>query len=466
MNFIKEIKVFFEDLISSKDNQQENQETQETKGSIEKLEDKHKKPLSDSLTKANSDLEKLLSEPKLSNKSKQSLAEDLRQLNRLINKIQEKQFHISVFGRVSVGKSSLLNALVGDNIFSTSVLHGETKETKDIFWQQLEDNGLIFIDTPGIDEVDGKSREQIAKQAISSSDMVLFVVDGDLTAIEFEALSFAAKQPKPIILVINKTDRINENQKSQIKESIENKLNKIDRKIEFIFVSASPNKKEIIRVHEDGSEEIEQIFPESNIENLKLLIWEQIKESGSILQTMSAAIFTTNITDKIGEEIVKARSDIANKIITKYSITKALLVGLNPVPLLDMAVVFADVIMVKHLASVYGFEINKKESAGLIKSILAEMTLVLGASFGIQALASILKGVSVGLSTVLTASTQGGAAYYGTYLVGKACEEYFKKGASWGDDGAQKVLNDLLETIDKEDIMQEAKQEIQSILKK
>lgn len=425
-----------------------------------------KNPLNQSLNKTQSDLNRLLNEKKLSAESREILAEDYRQLTRIIDKIEQKQFHIAVFGRVSVGKSSLLNALLGTTHFSTSVLHGETKETADIFWRSHQDHGLIFVDTPGIDEFNGKVREEIAQQAVKGADMVLFVVDGDLTQIEFDAIKQAKSQVKSLIIVVNKCDRLNAKEVVQLTESIKEKLKNIasHHDIPIIFVAADPREKEIIKVANDGSETMSTVIPDSHIEDLKSLIWTQIGETGHQLQAISAAVFATQINSKIGQEIVTARADIANEIIRKYCIGKALAVGLNPIPLLDVSVVFGDMAMIKHLGSVYGFELSKREAGTLMKSIITELGLVLGTSFGIQALSSVLKGLSAGLSTVLTASAQGIAAYYGTYLVGKACEEYFKHGANWGEDGAEVVLAEMLEHIDKDSVLAEAKADIKRIL--
>lgn len=423
--------------------------------------------LSKSLSKTQSDLDKLLGEKKLSAKSREILAEDRRQLNRIIEKLEQQQFHIAVFGRVSVGKSSLLNALLGETHFSTGVLHGETKETAGIEWTVYQDHALHFIDTPGIDEYDGKVREDIAKQAVTAADMVLFVVDGDLTQIEFNALCHAKSLVKSLIVIVNKCDRLTPLEIEQIRAGIGKKLQNISESdtIPLHFVAADPRTKDIIRVAADGTETVETIKPDSHIDELKAQIWQQLNDSGHQLQALSAAMFATQITGKMGEEIVTARADVTADIIRKYCIGKALAVGLNPIPLLDVSVVVGDIAMIKHLGSVYGFDINSKEAGSLMKSIIAELGLVLGTSFGIQALSSVLKGLSAGLSTILTASAQGLAAYYGTYLVGKACEEYFKKGAGWGEDGAEKVLQEMLDNIDKDTVLAEAKADIQRVLK-
>ncbi len=423
--------------------------------------------LSKSLAKTQSDLDKLLNEKKLSPRSREILAEDRNQLNRIIEKLEHQQFHIAVFGRVSVGKSSLLNALLGQVCFSTSVLHGETKATAGMEWTVYQDHALHFIDTPGIDEYDGQVREEIAKQAVSAADMVLFVVDGDLTQVEFEALRYVKSLVKSLIVVVNKCDRLTPAEKEQLQSSIGEKLAMLSPSdsIALCFVAADPRAKDIIKVAADGAETLTTVQPESHIEALKAQIWQQLDASGHRLQALSAAMFATQITGKMGEEIVSARADIASDIIRKYCIGKALAVGLNPIPLLDISVVVGDIAMIKHLGSVYGFEVNSKEATSLMSSVIVELGLVLGTSFGVQALSSVLKGLSVGLSTILTASAQGIAAYYGTYLVGKACEEYFKKGAGWGEAGAKAVLQAMLENIDKDEILAEAKADIQRVLK-
>ncbi len=422
--------------------------------------------LNKSLAKTQSDLDNLLKEKRLTKTSREILAEDRRQLNRIIEKLEQQQFHIAVFGRVSVGKSSLLNALLGQVHFSTSVLHGETKQTAGIEWTVYQDHALQFIDTPGIDEYDGQVREDIAKQAVSVADMVLFVVDGDLTQLEFEALSYAKSLVKSLIVVVNKCDRLTSDEQTQIQRSIEEKLATLSKSdsIPLHFVAAEPRAKEIIKVGADGKETLTTIKPESHIDELKAQIWQQLSASGHRLQALSAAMFASQISDKIGAEIVIARADIASAIIRKYCLGKALAVGLNPIPLLDMSVVVGDIAMIKHLGTVYGFDVNSKEAGILMKSVITELGLVLGTSFGVQALSSVLKGLSVGLSTVLTAGAQGIAAYYGTYLVGKACEEYFKQGAGWGDDGAKKVLQTMLDNIDKDEVLAEAKADIRRVL--
>ena len=70
------------------------------------------------------------------------------------------------------------------------------------------------------------------------------------------------------------------------------------------------------------------------------------------------------------------------------------------------------------------------------------------------------KVTSFGFSTLLTASAQGAVAYYGTYVVGKAADLYFKQGKSWGKQGPKTAIKKILDDIDRDSIIEQAKSEI------
>ena len=86
----------------------------------------------------------------------------------MLDKLQHGHLHIAAFGRVSTGKSSLLNALIGEERFATSPLHGETKLTSMAPWSEVEAGGMYLIDTPGLDEAGGEDREALAAVLPSS----------------------------------------------------------------------------------------------------------------------------------------------------------------------------------------------------------------------------------------------------------------------------------------------------------
>ncbi|HET6564067.1 MAG TPA: GTPase, partial [Xanthomonadales bacterium] len=104
-------------------------------------------------------LQSLLEDSSIPAVVRAELDQEFRHIEELARKLREQEIHIAVFGRVGVGKSSLLNALLGQASFSTSALHGETKLEHRANWKELESGHAILIDTPGIDELDGQQRE-------------------------------------------------------------------------------------------------------------------------------------------------------------------------------------------------------------------------------------------------------------------------------------------------------------------
>jgi hypothetical protein len=84
----------------------------------------------------------------------------------------------------------------------------------------------------------------------------------------------------------------------------------------------------------------------------------------------------------------------------------------------------------------------------------------MGATWLVHLVSSLLKAGSAGLSTVLTAGTQGAVAYYSSYVVGRAAEQYLAAGCSWGEDGPKQVISNILDSIDRDSMLARAREDI------
>ena len=133
---------------------------------------------------------------------------------------------------------------------------------------------------------------------------------------------------------------------------------------------------------------------------------------------------------------------------------------------MDLLALAADASMVVHLSRTYGIDITRHQAGELVRTIAVQTGVLMGAVYGVQVLSSLLKGLTAGFSTILTAGAQGAVAYYGSYVIGKAAEHYFAQGASWGEAGAKPVIEEIMRDLDKERLMQEAKQSIAQYLGK
>lgn len=409
-------------------------------------------------------LRDLLADEKIPTAVRMQLKDEYRQVQKLIDKLEKEQVHIVVFGKVSCGKSSLLNALVGQNVFSTSPLHGETKKQASELWgesQQFTDQSVVVIDTPGTDEVDGQQRQILAQKAANIADIVLFVVDGDFTQSQLQQLRLIAQPNTQIIVVLNKVDLYTDEEIKQLLSSIKAKTEDIISHDNVVTASAAPLPQVLIKIDDKGRQSREKIKLKADVSAVKKRIWSILEQDGKTLTALNASIFAGEISQKIAQKITRLRSHAAEKVVTTYSIAKGIGVAFNPVPVADLLIAAGlDVAMIRKLSQVYGLPIVGKEATKLSITIMAQIVALMGAVWGVNLLSSVLKTISVGLSTTLTAGAQGALGYYATYLVGKIAEQYFIRGKSWGDRGPKKVAQDIVNGLDKDSILSEAKNKI------
>lgn len=184
------------------------------------------------------------------------------------------------------------------------------------------------------------------------------------------------------------------------------------------------------------------------------------------MAAINASLFAGSLSDQVADKIMLVRKDVAEKIIHAYCISKGVAVAVNPIPITDlMAAAIIDVTLVVHLSKLYNLPLTKKEAGELITTIAAQMLLLVGTIWGIYAVSSALKLGTGGLSTLLTASAQGAVAYYSTLVVGKAAQNYLKQGKSWGKSGAKEAVQSILNSLDRDSIMKQAKGDIMNRLK-
>ena len=139
------------------------------------------------LVNANQQIHTMLTDTSVPSAVRQELLQEFTEMEAISEKLQNSEIHIAAFGRVGTGKSSLLNGLLGRKVFSTSPLHGETRFQQRSQWDSASSDHVVLIDTPGIDELEGETREEMARSVERISDIVLMVCEGDMTETEFSA---------------------------------------------------------------------------------------------------------------------------------------------------------------------------------------------------------------------------------------------------------------------------------------
>lgn len=414
---------------------------------------------------ARESLRELLDDVRVPAEVRESLGDDYRQVASMLDKLEHGHIHIAVFGRVSVGKSALVNALLGQQRFTTSPLHGETRTTQSGQWHEFRDGNVFLIDTPGINEIDGEARERLAHDVARRADLVLFVVDGDLTQVELAALRELAETQRPLILVLNKVDRYGEAERAQLRDALLAHGGELIQADNLVFAAALPAAQWVIRVDEDGNEHEQQRTLAPQVDAVKARLWQVLEHEGKTLAALNASMFAGELSDQVAARVLSARRTLGERVIRTWCISKGVAVALNPVPVADLAAAaVVDVSMVIHLSRTYGLPLSRTEAGGLVKTIGAQMLLLMGTVWAVHLAASALKLGTGGLSAVVTGGAQGVVAYYSTYVVGRAAERYLANGKSWGEAGPKLAVKEILDSLDRDSIVEQAKADIRARL--
>ncbi len=310
------------------------------------------------------------------------LAGELKALDQQIERLKTKCLRIAVFGRVGVGKSSLLNALLEKQCFATDVAHGCTRKIKAIDWDLKigEITKLKLVDTPGIDEVSSAARGHLARRVCLKSDLVLFVIDSDLTSIELDAIKELIQNDKPILIILNRCDQWSVEEQTKLIKSIRNRLPNQSHDLNILAVAAAPRK---VKLQETGR--VRSQISEPLITPLKQSLFKFIQREGDLLLALNALRQADNFYHSLKSRRLKRSKVAAQTLIGRFATFKASGVAINPFLILDLAGCLAmDTALIMQLSKLYGLKIGSKSARNLIKRLSIYSSFVGGAQLGVQ----------------------------------------------------------------------------------
>ena len=430
----------------------------------------------------------------LTPKEQAGLESQINDLTNLLDKLEHSCIQIAAFGMVGRGKSSVLNALLGQPVFETGALHGVTRDSHNANWQltqetvgdtnqeilrvalpSIGDSQVQLIDTPGIDEVDGETREALAIAVAKQADLLLFIIAGDMTKVEYEALSKLRESGKPMLLVFNKIDQYPDADRQAIYCKIrDERVRQLLSPEEIVMVAASPLVAVATR-RADGTVGVQRRPGTPQIQDLKLKILDILHREGKSLVALNTMLYAGDVNEQLVKRKMTIREESANQIIWKAVMTKAVAIALNPVTVLDiLTATVIDVVMILTLSKLYGISMTQQGAIGLLQKIALSMggigasellaTLGLGSLKGLLGLSVPATG-GVSLAPYLSvAVTQAGVAGVSTYAIGQVTKFYLANGASWGPDSPKTIVSRILSSLDETSILNRIKGELEAKL--
>ncbi|MEY2984885.1 MAG: hypothetical protein RLZZ568_1502 [Cyanobacteriota bacterium] len=439
---------------------------------------------------ATASLSAMMKQLDLNPEERVGLETEIDHLCEMLANLQQGVVKIAAFGLVGRGKSSLLNALLGESLFTTGPIHGVTQTQQSAPWQltQGEQNGLPMvtlsgwgkaqlqlIDTPGIDEVKGADREALAIAVAQQVDLILFVVAGDISQVELQALSQLRSVGKPMLLVFNKIDQYPEIDRQLIYEKIrDERVKALLSPEEIVLASASPLVTEL-RQTATGRLQRHQYRGQPDVNGLRTKIIQLLQREGKSLVALNTLLCADGLNEKLVQQKMRLRDHLANQVIQKAVMVKAAAIALNPVTVIDLcsgAVI--DVALILSLSHLYHLPMTQTAALALLQKIGVSMGGITASEFlaglGLSSLKGLL-GITVpfsgglALAPYLTvALTQASVAGVSTLAIGQVTKTYLAQGAAWGVAGPRTVVKDILDSLDNASVMARIKQELQAKL--
>ena len=309
-----------------------------------------------------------------------SLREELVELN---ERKASGQIYVALFGDVSTGKSSIIKALLPDANVDISIRAGSTQTIKQYLWKSSAGDELVLTDLPGRNEAGGDIETLIEEEA-RRAQLVIYVCESDLSRSQLEDVLYLLGYHKPLILCINKSDRLSTTDKKLIEKSIRIRLNQAGQ-LTLAFVQ-SGGTEEIIQVQADGEEHKLTRPRAPDVNALALAIQEQIDEQSEQLSQLRDASVFVLVKQKLDDATHTHRLEQGEKIIAS-STRKAVLGAMAAVaPASDLIIQgFIGTAMVKQLCALYDTPVKTLDidqffdfSQGQIKKSIPLLLMVSG----------------------------------------------------------------------------------------
>jgi small GTP-binding protein len=343
-------------------------------------------------------------------------------------KRQQQRLEIVAFGTISSGKSSLLNALAGRDVFRSNVVGGTTVTRSEIPWPAGD--SIVLVDTPGLAEVRGESRAAEAAGAAKNADLVLFVVDGPLKEYERDLLAVLAKMEKRIVVCLNKEDWYDDRQRAELLGQIAEQVTPMVKAADVVSVRSQPVSRRRVKVLADGTEEEDSATEPADISPLARRMMAIVERDGRELLLANLLLQSRGLVDESKARVLAALDERADALIAKYMWAAGGATAINPIPLLDLAGGSAITVkMVLDLAGIYQQKIDADTVVTLLGQLGKNLLAMVGATAATPAvaagIASLMKTVP-GIGTIAGGILQGLVQALVTRWIGRVFSEYFK----------------------------------------
>jgi uncharacterized protein len=175
--------------------------------------------------------------------------------------------------------------------------------------------------------------------------------------------------------------------------------------------------------------------------------------------------------ENLAKSTLESMQADANELVWKFAQYKAAVVAANPIAIFDvLGGVFVDLLLIRSLAKLYNLPMTNYEISKLLNGLVFSGGSLLlgevatGIVFGVGKTAALIIGSTFNFTAIPgylgAGAIQAAIAGYGAYMVGKAAQTYLEEGCTWGQLGANTVIQEILDRVDDATILSRLRDEL------
>ena len=248
-----------------------------------------------------------------------ALQAELQELDR---RARSEELYVALFGEISAGKSSVIRALAPGVAVEADVLGGTTRVVSHFRADLPDGTTLVLADVPGSHEIDGASREQLARDEALRAHIVVYVCAGDLTRDQDAELRWLRGFGKPLLLALNKIDQFDAAERAALANALRERY--ADLTDAQTVISAGGSERFERRLA-DGRIEQVQRARKADVASLYTLLQSCAAGGAAALEAAREAAVLTAVSGAAGRMRAQLRDGEAAAIVTKY--TRRAIVG-------------------------------------------------------------------------------------------------------------------------------------------
>jgi GTP-binding protein EngB required for normal cell division len=237
------------------------------------------------------------------------IGEAERELIELTRRRDSGTLYLCMAGEISTGKSSLISAMAPDAEVEIGVSGGTTEEVSHHRWLTPSGDQVVLADVPGTG-ASGEGIDELGLNEALRAHVVAYVCDGDLGRSQFQDLKTLIAMGKPIVLVLNKSDRYNDQETQTLYDRLSERLVEAGagRDAELVTVSAGETME--TKGGRSGRPQVETL--------LKAL-QRQIDRSPEALNDMRDTAVFSMVAANLDEAETEHRKVLAKRTVESYT---------------------------------------------------------------------------------------------------------------------------------------------------